>query len=141
MFNAYAKIPSLETSFFNDNLAVAHDKLWQDTEEEGQLSVDVLQTSEEVVIIAVMAGARVEDVSLHLHDDLLTIRGVRHLPIVEKAEFFYQECFWGKFSRTIVLPVSIKEESAQAEYRNGILTIRLQKTRSDNHIPILIVEE
>jgi HSP20 family protein len=134
MFNAYSQTSSTDTPVFAE-VGVVPQEMWHESEEEGQLSVDVLQTAEEVIIMAVMAGARVEDVSLHLHDDLLTIRGVRHIPIQEKAEFFYQECFWGKFSRTIVLPVSIKEESAQAEYRNGILTIRLQKTKSDKKIP------
>lgn len=114
---------------------------WQTPEEEGQLSVDVLQTPEEVIIMAAMAGTRPEDLSLHLHNDLLTIRGKRDFPCEKNAEYFYQECFWGKFSRTIVLPVAVREESAQAEYRNGVLVIRLQKARSDNSIPILIVEE
>lgn len=102
--------PQSQTEFFM-NLTD-----WQTPEEEGQLSVDVLQTAEEVIIVAAMAGTRPEEVSLHLHDDLLTIRGERSFPCTEKTEYFYQECFWGKFSRTIVLPVSVKEESAQAEY-------------------------
>jgi HSP20 family protein len=114
---------------------------WQTPEEEGQLSVDVLQTADQIIVVAAIAGALPEDLSLHLHDDLLTIRGERRFPFAEKSELFYQECFWGKFSRTIVLPVSVKEESAQAEYRNGVLIIRLNKSRSDNSIPILIVEE
>ncbi len=114
---------------------------WQTPEEEGQLSVDVLQTPDQIVIIAAMAGTLPEDLSLHLHDDLLTIRGERRFPFPDKAEHFYQECFWGKFSRTIVLPASVKEESAQAEYRNGVLIVSLNKSRSDNSIPILIVEE
>ncbi len=109
--------------------------------EDGQLSVDVLETAEQIVVVAAMAGVRIEDLSLHLQEDVLTIRGVRELPVSGEAVFFYQECFWGSFSRTVVLPVSVKEESVQAEYRNGILVIRFQKAKSDSLIPILIVDE
>jgi HSP20 family protein len=134
--SVYSKSPSESQTEFFMNLAD-----WKNPEEEGQLSVDVLQTVEQVIVVAALAGTRPEDLSLHLHDDLLTIRGQRSFPCTEKAEYFYQECFWGKFSRTIVLPVSVKEESARAEYKNGVLVIRLQKSRSDNTIPILIVDE
>jgi len=136
--NSYVKsaLDPNKNAFFGTNDA------WQEREEEGQLSVDVLQTTEEVILMAAMAGTKPEDLSLHLQDDLITIRGRRSFPLgEEKAEYFYQECFWGKFSRTIVLPVEVREESAQAEYRNGVLIIRLQKAKSDNIIPLVIIEE
>ncbi len=108
---------------------------------EGQLSVDVLHTEKEVIIVATMAGTKPDHISLHLHNDLLTIRGERQAPIPLGGEYFYQECYWGPFSRTIVLPTEVKEESAHAEYRNGVLIIRLAKAKSDNQIPLLVIEE
>ena len=126
-----------------DPIAVlaAESEQWNDLAEEGQLAIDVLQTADSLIIIAAMAGTRPENVNLHLQDDLLTIRGWREAPLQEDAESFYQECYWGRFSRTIVLPVSVLAESAEAELKNGVLTIRLKKATTDNTIPIMVIEE
>lgn len=109
--------------------------------QEGQLSVDVLETATELVVIATMAGTKPNDIELHLHNDFLTIRGLRRSPMVESAHYFNEECFWGSFSRTIVLPVDVKADSAQSEYRNGVLTIRLPKAKQTSTIPIMVIED
>lgn len=108
---------------------------------EGQLSIDVLETDTELLVIATMAGTRPEDIVLHLHNDFLTIRGRRSSPNVGQARYFFEECYWGKFSRTIVLPVDVRGEMATSEYKNGVLTIRLPKISNKQSIPILVVEE
>ncbi len=108
---------------------------------EGQLAIDVVQTQDEVIVVAPMAGCRPENVELHLQNDVLTIRGERQSPLSTDLEFFYRECYWGKFSRTIVLPVEVKVEMARAEFKNGVLTVALPKTKVDGNIPITIVEE
>jgi HSP20 family protein len=82
-----------------------------------------------------------ENIELHLHNDVLTIRGERQSPLRDQENFFYRECYWGKFSRTIVLPCDVKSEMTRAEFKNGVLTIILPKTKADGSIPILIVEE
>ena len=108
---------------------------------EGQLSVDVAQTKDEIIIVALLAGCRPQDVELHLHSDVLTIRGQRKSPILVEANYFFRECYWGKFSRTIVLPVAVKEEMTRAEFKNGVLTVVLPKANNDGNIPIIVVEE
>jgi HSP20 family protein len=110
-------------------------------ETEGQLSVDVAQTEEELIVVATLAGTLPEQISLHLQNDVLTIRGERRSSVPSGAEYFYEECYWGKFSRTIVLPVDVKAELARAEYRNGALIIHLSKAKPSNTIPIYVVEE
>lgn len=110
-------------------------------ETEGQLSVDVAQTDEELIVVATLSGTLPDQVSLHLQNDVLTIRGERRSPVPSGAEYFYEECFWGKFSRTIVLPVDVRAELGKAEYKNGVLTIRLPKQKPTNTIPIYVVEE
>ncbi len=110
-------------------------------QEEGQLCVDVAQTADELVVIATMAGTPPEKLELHLHNDLLTIRGERRSAMPNESEYFHQEIFWGKFSRSIVLPVDVKHELTKAEYKNGILTVHLPKVQSGKSIPIVIVEE
>lgn len=108
---------------------------------EGQLAIDVVQTKDEIIVVAPMAGCKAEKVELHLHNDVLTIRGERQSPLSNESDFFYRECYWGKFSRTIVLPVEVKVEMARAEFKNGVLTVALPKTKVDGNIPIVIVEE
>ena len=108
---------------------------------EGQLAVDVAQTDDELIVVAAMAGTPPESIELHLHNDLLTIRGERSSPIGMTAEHFYQECYWGKFSRSIVLPVDVKTEMIQAQYKNGVLVIRLPKAGQNTDIPIMVIEE
>ncbi|KKQ40611.1 MAG: heat-shock protein [Candidatus Magasanikbacteria bacterium GW2011_GWA2_37_8] len=110
-------------------------------ESEGQLSIDVAEMAEELIVVATMAGSKPDNIELHLHNDVLTIRGTRTSPIPEGANHFYEECFWGKFSRTIVLPVDVKPEVASAEYKQGVLIVHLAKAKSDNNIPIYVVEE
>jgi len=116
---------------------------WPEETEEGKLSVDVVQVDDSIIVIAPVAGAVSEKVEVFIHNDLLTIKGARSIPldITKEIDYYYQECFWGKFSRTIVLPVEVKGDLAQAEYKNGVLRIMIPKRKIDAKVPIKIVEE
>lgn len=101
---------------------------WLSDEIQGQLSIDLYDTGDSLVIQSAMAGVKPENIDIAIEPDLITIRGERkEEPISEKRNYFYQECFWGKFSRTIVLPVPIKTEEATANLQNGILIIVMPK--------------
>lgn len=113
---------------------------WHEEHQEGQLAVDVGQTEGEIVIISTMAGALLDRIEVYLHNDLLTIRGRRESPVPNLA-YFHEECFWGKFSRTVVLPLDVKGDLAKAEYHNGVLIIRIPKQKIDAKIPVIIVED
>lgn len=110
-------------------------------EEEGQLCLDVAETADEIIVIAPMAGAAPEELELHLYNDLLTIRGERRAPVPFGADYQHQETFWGRFSRTIVLPADVRHELAAAEYKHGVLVVRLPKVNASQSIPITVVEE
>jgi len=116
---------------------------WQEHQQEGQLAVDVAETTKDLIIVSTIAGALAEKLEVYLHNDLLTIRGLRVSPINELGldSYFHQECFWGKFSRTIVLPVDVKSDLARAEYNNGVLLIKIPKQKLETKVPIIIVEE
>lgn len=116
---------------------------WQDQPQEGQLSIDVINTDSEIIVVSTMAGADAGNIEVHIHNDLLTIRGNRPKPIDESmgASYLYQECYWGKFSRTVVLPVDVKGDGAEAEYKNGVLTIVIPKKKKDSRVSITIVED
>ena len=113
---------------------------WHVERKEGQLAVDVIDNGTELVVISTMAGALTDRLEVFIHDDLLTIRGERVFPLHGHGEVLHQECFWGKFSRTVVLPIVVKAELAQAEFTNGILLIRIPKRVMDKKIPITIVD-
>lgn len=108
---------------------------------DGQLTVDVAETETELIIMSTMAGTPKDKVELHLHNDLLTIKGERMSPLSSCAVYHYNECYWGKFSRSIVLPVDVRADLAAAEYKNGLLVVRLPKAKINQSIPVYIIEE
>ncbi len=104
---------------------------------EGQLAVDVIETRDAIIIRSAIAGVKPEDVDIHVTGDLVTIRGERtERKDVHDATVHYQECFWGAFSRSIVLPHSVNAEAADATFENGVLELTIPKTRGEMNVPI-----
>ncbi|OGI16783.1 MAG: hypothetical protein A3J63_03360 [Candidatus Moranbacteria bacterium RIFCSPHIGHO2_02_FULL_40_12b] len=100
---------------------------WSD-ESEGQLTIDVYQTDTDIVIKSTIAGVKPEDLDISITNDMITVKGERkNEEVVEGDNYYYQECYWGSFSRSVVLPVDVISEKAEASLKNGILTIRLPK--------------
>src|SRR3990167_11362788 len=99
----------------------AEDEKWLDEDyEEGQLSVDVYQTKDAIVIKSTIAGVKPEDIDISINNDMVTIRGKREFDdSVQEDDYFYQECYWGGFSRSIILPVEIQPDKVQANLKNG----------------------
>ena len=102
--------------------------IMEETEEEGQLTVDVYQTSTEIVIKTMVAGVRPEDLDINITRDMVTIRGKREATKdVDDQDYFHHELYWGAFSRTVMLPEEIEVEEAEAVERHGLLVIKLPK--------------
>lgn len=100
---------------------------WPETVE-GQLSVDIFEDEENLVIQSAIAGVSSEDLDIFVNADMVTIRGTRKRDArASSATMHYEECFWGAFSRTIVLPAHVKPSQANAELKDGVLTITLPK--------------
>ena len=96
--------------------------------EEGQLTIDVYQTPEEMVIKSTIAGVRQDDLDITIATDMVTIQGVRRKDeSISPEDYYYQELYWGPFSRSVILPQEVDTESAKAALKDGILTIRLPK--------------
>ncbi len=94
---------------------------------EGQLAVDVYQTDTELVIQSAIAGVKPGDIDISIDDDVITVKGKRNKLTDENGDYFYQECYWGAFSRQIISPVEIDQGRVDASLKNGILTIRVPK--------------
>ena len=104
------------------------DKIEIDTEPEGQLTIDVYQTPLEIIIESAVAGVSPEDLDINATTDSVTIRGRRHREKeVRDEDYFYRECYWGRFSRSVILPQEVDPDASSVDFKNGILTIRLPK--------------
>ena len=100
-------------------------------EYEGQLAIDVYQTDTDVVIQAPIAGVRPEDLEVSISDEMVTIKGERKVKTeITKDNFLCQECYWGSFSRSYVLPVAIDAAKGSASLKDGILTVTIPKLES-----------
>lgn len=95
---------------------------------EGQLTIDVYQTDNDIVIKSTIAGVKPEDLDVSINNDMITIRGERKQDeMIQEENYYYQECYWGSFSRSVILPVDVLADKVEASMKNGILTIRLPK--------------
>lgn len=115
---------------------------WEDSEEDfpGQLAVDVYETEERLVVKARTAGVNKEDLDVSISDSILTISGTLSSgDDAEATNWHIQECYWGEFSRTLALPVPIKEDEVKAELKDGVLTISFTKVKTEQAKKIQIL--
>ena len=97
-------------------------------EAEGQLAVDVYQTEDDIILKAPLAGVKPENLELSITDEVVTIKGERKEEAeIRRENYLAQECYWGAFARSYVLPVPVRSEKAQATLKNGILAITIPK--------------
>lgn len=106
----------------------------------GQLAVDVFETKERLVVKARTAGVNKGDLDVSIADNTLSIHGTLSSGTDELVEnYFVQECYWGEFSRSIALPVPVKEEEIEAVLKDGVLTISFTKVKQDTVKKIQVV--
>ena len=122
---------------------VAHHLPWELSRDEGELAVDVFETEQAIFVKTAIAGIQPEDLKLSLAADTLTIRGVRRENDVEGSQRNYlcQECHWGPFSRTIILPAEVNILKSQATFKSGLLVIKLPKVRKRKEIKVTVEDE
>jgi HSP20 family protein len=106
---------------------------WDENEDlPGQLAVDVYETREKLVVKARTAGVNKSDLDVSISDNTLSIRGTLSAGNEDDVEnYFVQECYWGEFSRSIALPVPVKEDEIEAVLKDGVLTISFAKVKQD----------
>ncbi len=124
--NSVTKIPSMDTAQNNTKV------LEVEEEEVGQLTVDVYQTPNEIIIQSMVAGVQPENLSIVITRDMVTIKGKREeVRGIDKDNYFVKELYWGLFARTIDLPVEIEPEISEAIEKHGLLIIKLPKINKD----------
>jgi len=106
---------------------------------EGELVVDVFETNSDFVVLAAIAGVQIKDIDISLEKDMMIIKGNRQDPHEESGKkYFYQECYWGPFSRKIILPENIDIDKADAQMDKGVLTIKIPKTDAKGRVGVKI---
>lgn len=101
---------------------------WEEEEKDGELSVDVYNDKDEIIIKTMVAGVRPEDLDISITRDMITIRGTRQEEKeILRENYHHQELYWGSFSRTIMLPAEIDIEAAEATEKHGLLILTLPK--------------
>jgi HSP20 family protein len=130
----------LAAAFLNDDTLSVEDEPavdnnnWDDSEEEfpGQLAVDVYETETKLVVKARTAGVNKEELDVSISDGILTISGTLNSgDDTDATNWHIQECYWGEFSRTLALPVSVKEDEVEAVLKDGVLSISFTKVRQE----------
>lgn len=106
---------------------------------EGQLSLDVHETPSHILVRSAIAGVQAKDLEITLTEDTLTIRGARHHDgkTVRGQQTHMQECHWGAFSRSIILPAHVSSAHVEATLKRGILTITLKKIEGQKNVPVI----
>lgn len=118
----------------NDPITTVSEDSWEDNQEDflGQLAVDVYETDEKLVVKARTAGVNKEDLDVSISDGILTISGTLSSgDDTEATNWHIQECYWGEFSRTLALPVSVKEDEVDAVLKDGVLSISFNKIKQE----------
>ena len=143
----------LAAAFLNDDDSMAatsvtapqepmnDDTSWTDGEDDfpGQLAVDVYETDEQLVVKARTAGVNKEDLDVSISDGILTISGTLSSGDDSAATHWHiQECYWGEFSRTLALPVPVKEDEVAAVLKDGVLSITFSKVKQEQAKKITI---
>ena len=135
--------PVVEETPMVENAPMVEDEIGEPVEDEwandtddfpGQLAVDVYETADKLVVKARTAGISKSDLDVSISDNILTISGVLSGGEDEQTTRWHiQECYWGEFSRTIALPVQVREDenSVKAELKDGVLTITFEKEKTE----------
>lgn len=130
----------LEKLFINiSDEAVEQDHFFTE-DYEGQLSVDVYETEDSIIVISAIAGVEADAIDISVNNDVLTIRGHRqHEKVVEQDhQYYFQECYWGGFSRSIILPTEVQADKVEATMKNGILKIVLPKSNKSKTVKVKV---
>lgn len=140
----HSALSLLMTDFFSDDneltpILTASKKSKDDYD--GQLTVDVYQTEDDIVVQSTIAGVDQNDIDISVTKDMVTIKGKRATQEkIRSSDYYYQELFWGSFSRSIILPEDVDPDKARASMKNGLLTVRLPKLSKSRTKKIKISE-
>jgi HSP20 family protein len=105
-------------------------------------AVDIFETEGEIVVKAELPGMERKDITLHLENNVLSLRGERKFEKETKDENYHRiERSYGAFNRSFAIPATVDEEKIRAEYKDGVLNIVLPKKEQARPKQIKIATE
>lgn len=108
---------------------------------DGQLALDAFQTEDSIIVKAPIAGVKPDDLEVTVTDEIVTVKGTRRdETTVTRDAYFIQECYWGGFARSYVLPVAVDADKAQAVLKDGLLTVTIPKLEKSKTRIVPIVQ-
>ncbi len=136
----YGTEESIEVETVSSGIDPELENDWMEEDNnEGQLTVDVYQNSDEIIIKALVAGVRPENLDVSITRDMVTIKGKREeAKQVTEDNYFYKELYWGSFSRTILLPQEIEVDESTASEKHGLLTLVMPKINKEKQTKLKI---
>jgi len=112
------------------------------TKDEGELATDIFQNEKALIVLAPIAGIKLIDLNVNINNNILTIRGNRKIPLeITEENYLTRECFWGNFSRSIILPEGLNAKKIKAVFKNGILTVEIAKKEIEEVVNTIVIEE
>jgi len=107
----------------------------------GQLTLDIYETKDDFILQSTVAGVKPEDLDIFIEGDLVSIKGNRQKSTEkqEEGKYLYQECYWGQFSREVILPEEVDAQKAEAKIKDGILTLKIPKARKTKRKKIAVI--
>ena len=107
---------------------------------EAQLSIDIFKTDNFFFIQSPIAAVKSKDLKISVEDQILTIQGEREKPNLTNGKYIYEECYWGKFSRKIILPDEVDSSKVEATLEDGLLTVKIQRIQKKKKKQISVKE-
>jgi len=139
--NKNKKTPEITDNddFFKKAVTQTDEKWINEEDYEGQLSVDVYEDDNNIIIKSTIAGIKSEDIDISINNEMITIKGRRQQKeTISEENYYYQECYWGGFSRSIILPVEIQPDEVDASLKNGVLKVILPKAKKSKAVSITV---
>ena len=121
----------------NNNLQTSPNE--DENYKEGEWAVDIYDEGENIVVKAMIAGVKPEDLDVSITRDMVTVRGTRHEEKeVSEDNYHQQELYWGSFSRTIMLPAEVDITESEAIEKHGLLILTLPKVDKEKRTKLKI---
>jgi len=117
---------------------------WISSDSEARLSIDLYETEQDIVIQSTIAGVKAKDLDISIEDEMLTIKGKRQKQEHEDSserKYLYQECYWGAFTRKIILPEEVDASKIKAVIEEGVLTLKIPKIKKEEKKKVKILEK
>ena len=135
-----AKRPQIEKTEIKSEAEKKAEKKEEKTQTGGQLTLDVYETKDDFIIQSTVAGVKPENLDISVEEDLISIKGTRQrITQEQEGKYLYQECYWGEFSREVILPEEVDASKAQAKIKDGILTLKIPKARKAKRRKINVI--